>query len=291
MEKRTVIDIHDMEKWSFLFRGKVGHQLSKRVIQLFAMDKINAVYDHSFAFKGAEFASSLLNELGVLYEVGNAERLRLLPEGAFITISNHPYGGLDGIMLVDLMASIRSDYKLMVNKMLALVKTMDENFITVTPTTTKKLEPTTNLNGIRETIAHLKEGHPMGFFPAGAVSEFSFRHFGVRDRDWQESILKLIQKAKVPIVPIRFFDKNSPLFYFLGVIDWRIRLIRLPHEVFNKELKQTRIGIGETISVEEQKPFKDIHTFSDFLRKKVYEMPEPVLFTLRRGMDLPTKDK
>jgi putative hemolysin len=291
MEKRTVIDIHDMEKWSFLFRGKVGHQLSKRVTQLFAMDKINAVYDHSFAFKGAEFASSLLNELGVLYEVGNAERLRLLPEGAFITISNHPYGGLDGIMLVDLMASIRSDYKLMVNKMLALVKTMDENFITVTPTTTKKLEPTTNLNGIRETIAHLKEGHPMGFFPAGAVSEFSFRHFGVRDRDWQESILKLIQKAKVPIVPIRFFDKNSPLFYFLGVIDWRIRLIRLPHEVFNKELKQTRIGIGETISVEEQKPFKDIHTFSDFLRKKVYEMPEPVLFTLRRGMDLPTKDK
>jgi putative hemolysin len=284
--KNKVIEIKDLEDISPIFKGKIGHYLGKRVMHLFGMDKVNAVYNHSFNYAGADFAARLLNDVGVFYHVGDAERLRHLPEGAFITVSNHPYGGLDGIMLVDLMAGIRPDYKLMVNKFLSLIKTMDVNFISVTPNTNKKTESTDNINGIRETIKHLKDGHPVGFFPSGAVSDFSIKDRCVRDREWQESILKLIKKAKVPIVPIRFFDKNSTLFYFLGLINWRIRLIRLPHEVFNKDLKRTRIGIGEVISVEEQKNFTDVESFGEFLRKAVYDMPEPIVYTPRAVMDI-----
>ena len=80
---------------------------------------------------------------------------------------------------------------------------------------------------------------------------------------------------KVPVIPIRFFDKNSPFFYFLGLIDWRIRLLRLPSEVFNKRDRQQRLGIGEIISVGEQSQFADPLALGDYLRKKVYEMPLP----------------
>ena len=79
-----------------------------------------------------------MNDLGVNYVIGNAERLEQLPQEAFITVSNHPYGGLDGIILIDLIAGIRSDYKLMVNKIISLVKTMQENFISVIPTGNRK---------------------------------------------------------------------------------------------------------------------------------------------------------
>lgn len=284
--KRYVIGIEELESFSPLFRGPIGHKFAKRMVKLFGIDKVNAVYDNSCDYKGAEFASRLLEDLGVFYRIGNPERLRKLPQGPFITISNHPYGGLDGIMLTDLFGGIRSDYKLMVNKMLSLVETLDEHFIPVTPTTTKKLDPTVNMNSIRETIAHVKDGHPMGFFPAGAVSDFSIRDMKVRDREWQDSILKLIQKAKVPIIPVRFFDKNSPFFYFLGMIDWRIRTIRLAHELFNKDFKAPRIGIGETISVDQQKQFPDINDFGNFLRKSVYDMAEPFLFTTKAKLDL-----
>ena len=76
------------------------------------------------------------------YEVLNPEVLKALPDGPFITISNHPYGHLDGVMLVDLFGHIRPDFKVMVNKFLGRIKTLDENFICVTPTGNERTVPT-----------------------------------------------------------------------------------------------------------------------------------------------------
>lgn len=289
MEKE-LIDITDLENISPIFKGKVGNHLAKFAIRLFAMDKVNRLYANSCEHSGSSFAASLLNDLGVNYRIGNIERLKHLPEGAFITISNHPYGGLDGIMLIDLMAGIRPDYKVMVNQFLCQIKAMEENFIPVRPKGKKDNGiSTASVNGIRETLNRLKEGHPVGFFPSGAVSDLSLRDRGVRDREWQESIIRLIQKAEVPIVPIRFFDQNSPFFFSLGLIDWKVRLVRMPYEVFNKSKQNPRIGIGKLISVEEQQQFKDWQSLRTFLRKSVYDMPVPESFIPRTVIDLNKK--
>jgi putative hemolysin len=283
-----IIDIKDFEKLSPIFRGERGHRFAEFIMRLFAIDKINKVYDRSGAYTGAEFAARLLNDLGVYYVIGNAERLQMLPEGAFITVSNHPYGGLDGVILIDLMAGIRPDYRLMVNSLLTLVKTMDENFISVTPAGKKKKSVTsTSINGIRETLTCLHDGHPVGFFPSGAVSDFSFKDLRIRDRKWQASILHLIHDVKVPIVPIRFFDNNSAFFYFLGLISWRIRSLRMPSELFNKWDQKPRIGIGNIISVHEQERFSDGISVGAYLRKAVYEMPLPASFIPRTILHLP----
>jgi putative hemolysin len=274
-----VVDEEYLESVSSLFRGEKGNRRARLFMKMFSVDKVNWVYDRSGCYSGARFAYSLLNDLGVKYIIGNAERLAQLPEGAFVTISNHPYGGLDGVMLIDLMAGIRQDYKLMVNKMLSLVKTMAENFISVTPTGNKKTGITSeSIHGVRETLSRLKEGHPVGFFPSGAVSDLSIKEMRIRDRKWQTSILHLIRSAKVPILPIRFFDTNSKFFYFLGLIDWRIRALRQPAELFNKRGQKHRIGIGKIITVEEQEHYNDLGSFSAFLRKTIYEMPLPQTF-------------
>ncbi|MDP4188200.1 MAG: 1-acyl-sn-glycerol-3-phosphate acyltransferase [Bacteroidota bacterium] len=279
--KKQVVDIQTLESVSPVFRGEIGHWFSKICMQVLALDKINEIYERCCDYQGADFVSKLLNELGIHYRIGNAERLKQLPQGAFITVCNHPYGGIDGIMLIDLMASIRADFKVMVNKILTLVKTMDDNFISVTPFTTQKPGVTANINGIRETITCLKNGHPVGFFPSGAVSNFSLKEFKVIDRPWQQGIIRLIHQIKAPIVPVRFFDKNSPFFYFLGLINWRIRLLRMPCEVLNKKSQNPRIGIGEIISVEEQAKYPNPKDFSAFLRNSVYNMPLPASFTPR----------
>jgi putative hemolysin len=274
-----VIEPKDLEPFSFLFRGRNGHRRAEHVIRMLAIDKINRVYDNSGAWTGAEFTSRLLVDLGVNYTVGNARILNELPDGAFITISNHPYGGIDGIMTIDLMARLRPDYRFMVNRILSLVRTLEGNFISVVPSGNKKGSiKAASIKGIREALGHLESGHPLGFFPSGAVSDFTLRDMKVRDRRWQESIIHLISKARVPVLPIRFFDKNSCFFYFLGLINWRIRLLRLPSEVFNKCDRVQRIGIGEIISPGEMSDFPDLSSLSDFLRKKVYEMPMPEEF-------------
>ena len=74
----------------------------------------------------------------------------------------------------------------------------------------------------------------------------------------------------VPIVPVHFLDRNSNLYYSLGLIDWRIRLLRLPAEVFNKHDRRIRIAIGEIITPDQSAEFTDPTEFGEFLRNMVY---------------------
>lgn len=278
-----VIEPKDFEGLSFLFRGERGHRLASFTMRLLAIDKVNWVYNHSGAYTGADFTSRLLDDLGVNYLVGNSERLEGLPEGPFITVSNHPYGGLDGIMSIDLFARLRPDYKFMVNRILSMIKTLNHNFISVAPTGNKMTGiKAASIRGVRETVEHIRNGHPAGFFPSGAVSDFRLKDLRVRDRKWQAGILHIIHSAKVPVLPVRFFDINSHFFYFLGLLNWRIRLLRLPSEVFNKKDQQPRIGIGKLITVEEQLQFTDAESLGSFLRRMVYEMPLPGNFVPRK---------
>ena len=66
----------------------------------------------------------------------------------------------------------------------------------------------------------------------------------------------------------------------MGLIDYRIRFVRLFHELFNKRGTHPRMDIGETITVEQQSALSD-EEFGQFLRKSVYDMPLPDSFTLR----------
>jgi putative hemolysin len=274
--KRRIIDIGELEKISPIFRGEKREWLSKFAMRIFDMDKVNDLYERSCEFKGAEFADHILDDLGVEYLIGNVEQLKNLPEGAFVTISNHPYGGLDGVMLIDLMAHLRPDYKLMVNQLLSYVEAMEENFISVKPKVGRKNpDPKSGINSIRETLSQLKEGHSVGFFPAGAVSMYFLSDLKIRDRKWQDGVLKIIQKAGVPVLPIRFFDRNSRFFYFLGFINWRIRTVRMPYELFNKFKRPQRIGIGDIIPSETLAEIKDIRKLNCYLRKSVYDMSKP----------------
>ncbi|MDD4822413.1 MAG: 1-acyl-sn-glycerol-3-phosphate acyltransferase [Bacteroidales bacterium] len=277
---KDLIDIKDFERFSPIFKGKSGNYLAKFAMRLLAMDRVNKLYLSSCGHTGSDFAASLLNELGVCYQIGNIERLKELPKGSFITISNHPYGGLDGIMLIDLMAGIRPDYKVMVNEILSMIKPMDVNFISVRPKGNKEIGiSSSSINGVRKALESIQDGHPIGFFPSGAVSDLSIKEGCVRDREWQMSIIRLIQKANVPVVPIRFIDKNSWFFFLLGLINWRVRLIRMPYEVFNKSKQNPRIAIGNIIPVEKLNEYKHTESLRSYLRKSVYEMPKPTSYT------------
>ena len=83
-------------------------------------------------------------------------------------------------------------------------------------------------------------------------------------------MIRLIKKLDVSVVPVHFLDRNSNFYYSLGLLDWRVRLLRLPSEVFNKRGKVTRIALGEIILPEQLQEFDDICILRDFLRNKVY---------------------
>ena len=275
-----LLGIDELERISPIFRGKAGNALSRALMRFLSVDKVNDLYDRNSVVNGPDFASAVLNDIGMKYDVGfeDADMLDTLSEltgqGPFITISNHPCGHVDGIMLVDLFGHVRPDYKVMVNQILARIEPLEDSFIPVTPTGSSRTAPTAaSVSGIKAALKHLRNGGGLGLFPSGAVSDLSLKERCIRDREWQDAVIRLIMKAQVPVVPVRFFNGNSWLYYSLGLIDWRVRLLRLPAEVFNKKGSTMHIGIGPVISVEEQKRFgTDIGAFRDFLRERVYDM-------------------
>ena len=250
-----------------------GIPFASALMRFLSMDKVNDLYDRYCGLNGPAFTRAVLMDLGVRFEIKNMEVLDSLPDGPFITISNHPYGHIDGIILVDLFGHLRRDYKVMVNKILGRIEPLQANFISVTPVGAERTPPTaTSMAGVRDVLKHVREGHPIGLFPAGAVSDLSTKERRVRDREWQEPVIRLIKKLDVPILPVTFNDRNSAFYYTLGLLDWRIRLLRLPSEVFNKRGKTIRVSIGNIISPEEQEEFNDLDDFRQFLRNKVYEL-------------------
>ena len=266
-----LLTLDELEKATPLFRGRCGNAFCRTLMRMLSIDKVNDLYERNSLIKGPDFARAVLEEIGVEYEILNPEVLRHLPHGPFITISNHPYGHIDGGMLVDLFVHKRPDFKVMVNKFLGRIDTLHDNFICVTPTGEERAVPTKDsLQGVKEALAHIRSGGVLGLFPSGAVSDLSVKEGCIRDREWQEPVMRLIKKLNVPIVPVHFLDKNSNFYYSLGLVDWRLRLLRLVPEVFNKRGKLQRIAIGEIISPEIQAEFTDLARFSIFLRNKVY---------------------
>ena len=94
----------------------------------------------------------------------------------------------------------------------------------------------------------------------------------VRDRDWQMSIIRFIAKAGVPVLPMHFLDGNSLFYYLLGLIDWRVRLLRLPSEMLNKNGKTIRLAMGPVIGPEKIGDARTPEELRDLLRASVYSL-------------------
>jgi putative hemolysin len=269
--KRTVLDAEDVMEMVPQLKGH--EKLVNRLLRWLYVDHVNAVHDKYFDNPGAPFVRSLLNDFDITLRIDGQEVLDNLPEGAFITVSNHPFGALDGISLIDVIASRRPEYKVMVNMILGRITAMKPNFIAVDALqSTDPAKKAVSMRGIKEAIDQVKQGKPLGFFPAGAVSKIN-RHFELEDRDWQPTVLRLIDKVKVPVIPIYFHGSNSWFFNFLGVVCWQLRTLRLPREVWRKCHTTMHISIGEPVSVEEQRAHAgSIEELGRFLKAKTYEL-------------------
>ncbi|MGL4491495.1 MAG: lysophospholipid acyltransferase family protein, partial [Tannerellaceae bacterium] len=131
--KDKLISTDDLKKLHPALRGKHGDLLLKIASKVAGVDKANRVYDDSKHLVGLPFVNHLLDGLGIKRIVDNPEALQNLPEGAFITVSNHPYGHVDGITAISIMGEQRNDYKMMVNWLLSNVDCMEDYFIGVNP--------------------------------------------------------------------------------------------------------------------------------------------------------------
>lgn len=234
---------------------------------------LNKVYNRNKHLKDVDFLNAILEDLQINFEIPEEDLKRLPKEGAYITISNHPLGGIDGVLLLKLMLEREPNFKIIANFLLHRIEPLKKYIMPVNPFENHK-DAKSSVVGIKETLRHLSDGKPLGMFPAGEVSTYN-DHKLVVDKAWEEGAIKVIRKAQVPVVPIYFHAKNSWLFYMLSKISDTMRTAKLPSEVFSQKHRVIKVRIGKPISVAEQNEYTSIEDYSDFLRRKTYMLANP----------------
>ncbi|MFT7351336.1 MAG: putative hemolysin [Flavobacterium sp.] len=238
------------------------------LMKVLKISTINKFYDKNKHLKDLEFLNAILDEFQIKFEIPEEDLKRLPKNGAYITISNHPLGGIDGILLLKLMLEHEPDFKIIANFLLHRIEPMKKYIMPVNPFENHK-DVKSSVIGLKETFRHLSDGKPLGMFPAGEVSTYKDGKLVV-DKTWEEGAIKVIRKAQVPVVPIYFHAKNSRLFYLLSKIDGTLRTAKLPSEVLTQRDRIIKVRIGKPISVAEQNEHTTLESFTDFLRKKTY---------------------
>lgn len=248
--------------------GFIGTFIGWLLMKVLKISTINKFYKKHKHLEGIDFLDSILDEFQIKFEIPEEDLKRLPKDGAYITVSNHPLGGIDGILLLKLMLEQRKDFKIIANFLLHRIEPMKPYIMPVNPFEDRK-DVKSSLTGFKNAILHLRNGHPLGVFPAGEVSTYRDGKLVV-DKPWEEAAMKLVKKAEVPVVPIYFHAKNSKLFYKLSKISDTFRTAKLPSEVLTQKRRTIKVRVGKPISVEDQKEHSSLKEFSEFLRRKTY---------------------
>jgi putative hemolysin len=281
--KEVAKAIH-IDKYGFL--GTIG---GWTLMKLLRISTLNKLYDKHKNKDTADFLNGLLEDLQIEFEIPVEDLRRIPKNGAFITISNHPLGGVDGVLLLKLLLERRPDYKIIANFLLHRIEPLKPFIMPVNPFEDRK-DVKSSTVGFMQAIRHLKNDLPLGIFPAGEVSTYRDGKLVV-DKTWEESAMKLIQRAEVPVIPIYFHAKNSRMFYLLAKLNDVFRTAKLPSEVLSQKNRVVKVRIGNPISVKAQKEHESLNDFTEFLRRKTYMLSKPYDKETKRLSDIPNAIK
>ncbi|MEZ4794899.1 MAG: lysophospholipid acyltransferase family protein [Flavobacteriaceae bacterium] len=253
--------------------GFIGTSMGWILMKVLKISTLNKIYDRNKHLENLEFINALLNEFEINFEIPEEDLKRIPKTGAFITISNHPLGGIDGILLLKLLLEHRPHFKIIANFLLHRIEPLKPYVMPVNPFESHK-DAKSSIGGFKAALHHLQEGYALGIFPAGEVSTYRDEKLLV-DKPWEVAAMKLIKKAEVPVVPIYFHAKNSKLFYRLAQLSDTLRTAKLPSELLTQKERIIKVRIGNPIPVSDQKEHEGLEEFTDFLRRKTYVLANP----------------
>jgi len=261
-----------IEKESFHQFLKTENQhlapFSNVLMYLLQLNKVNSFYSEALAYPEKNFTDYIFEKLNITIDVSEKDLENIPLTGSFISVSNHPFGGIDGLILIHILLKKCPDFKVIANFLLKKIEPLSPFILPVNPFEERKER---SYSGLKAAIQTINNQQPLGIFPSGEVSSLQLNK-SIVDNPWNESAIKLIKKANVPVVPIYFEGNNSITFHLLGLINPKLRTAKLASEVFNKKNKTLRIKIGKPISVENQNECNTIKELSNYLRNRTYAL-------------------
>jgi putative hemolysin len=214
----------------------------------------------------------ILEVMNIDYEISALDRGRIPSEGPLVVVANHPFGAVEGLILASILRAARSDVKIMANYLLGElgIRELNELFIMVDPFERPgAVRP--NFRPLREAINWVQGGQALGIFPAGEVSHLHVNKLRVIDRQWSESVGRIVRKTKASVLPVYFEGRNSALFCALGMLHPVFRTLMLPGEALRVQHRCIQAHIGKPIPFNRLSRFDDA-SLMDYLRLRTYNL-------------------
>ncbi|MFB6317629.1 lysophospholipid acyltransferase family protein [Saccharicrinis sp. FJH54] len=262
-----MMDLFDKDALQKYMGGPLKNPLIFNVAyQASGFPRINRLYKKYLVNQtGLNFIDASFETLNIKYVCPENDLKHIPKTGPFIVISNHPYGFLDGLILIRIFAERFEGFKVLANYFLRLFSPIADYFIEVDPFTLGK-QP--NKKGIKGALQHLQDGHPLGIFPSGDITTRSRKRKFVSSKEWNISSVKFIEKAGVPVIPVYFSGKNSRLYNISERINPILRTISLPGEFLRKRDEEVFFRIGMPLKPEDYIK-QDSFATRDFLHSTV----------------------
>lgn len=237
----------------------------KRIVH---QDELNDFLKNQGHLQDAEFIEAGLKYFNIKYKVFGAENIP--NKGRYIFVSNHPLGGLDGLVFIYELSKYYRNLKFPVNDILMNIKNLSGIFLPV------------NKHGgqAREAAKMIEEAYASDwqvlYFPAGLCSR---KKKGViRDLEWHKSFISKAIQHKRDIVPAFFSGRNSNFFYnlsnlrtFLGIKS-NIEMLYLADEMFRQKSKEIYLVFGKPISWQIFDSTRSYPEWAGWVKEKSYEL-------------------
>jgi len=204
--------------------------------------------------------------LDVAIHVTEGDLARIPDEGPTIVVSNHPFGGIDALILATLLRSVRKDARVVGDPLLERMSVKNVSFILGDPLAADGASQELR----RECIEWVRAGGMLAVHPARDLPEINLKYRAVADPKWRESIVGLTREAGAPVLPVFLSGCNEALFHILGLIDYRLRSAVKPQELFNRAHKDLHIRVGTLVPFKKLASFSNDRDASSYLRMRTY---------------------
>ena len=199
---------------------------------------------------GQPFWSQALDLLGIELLTSESEISRIPKKGPLVIVANHPHGLVDGMVLAELIGSVRTDYKILTRSLLTGVKQIDQFMIPV-PFDHEENALQKSLEMRRFAMKHLENDGVLILFPSGKVASSDTIFGSVVEGEWSPFTAKLIQKSNADVLPIFFPGSNSRMYQIANQISATLRQGLLIYEVVHAMNKPQKPVVGNLIKQDE----------------------------------------
>jgi len=254
--------------------GRTAAALVRAADSLLGLRELQRIYDRRPAgATPAEFVEWAVGAFQIEVKVAPAD-LEVLPrEGPVVVVANHPFGGIEGLILAQLLLQRRKDVRMLANYMLSEFRELRDLFLTVDPFETPGAAGR-NLASLRRTVEWLTDGGALVVFPAGEVAHFDPRTRRIEDPPWSTTVARIVRRTACPVVPVHFDGRNRLRFHALGLIHPLMRTALLPRELLAHRGSSIQVRVGSLVPARRLTGFEGDRETIDYLRGRTTILAE-----------------